>query len=79
MTTTTTTDRPLDLPAAILTETDIVQAAAEALQEQERLRMEQRRLDAELRALCRQFDAAAGTTGCSPDHLRRACSTRGLI
>lgn len=79
MTMTTTTSRPLALPAAILTDADILAMAAEALQAQERLRMEQRRLDVELRALCRQFDAAAGTKGCSPDHLRRACSIRGLI
>lgn len=79
MTTTTTTERPAGLPAAILTDADILQDAARTLQEHDRARMALRTLDGHIRALCRQFDAAAGTRGCSPDHLRRACSIRGLI
>ena len=79
MTTTTTTERPAAVPAAILTETDILQEAARALQAHDSARTAQRTLEGHLRALCRQFDAAAGTRGCSPDHLRRACSIRGML
>lgn len=73
---TTTLER---LPAAILTELDILEQAADALEEYERLRKALRNADDTLRTLCRQYDKAAGTTGFQPYHLRNACVARGLL
>ena len=70
---------PSCAPVAILNEKDILQAAAAALQEQERLRVALRALDEHLRTLCRQFDAASGTRGIQPYHLRHACEARGML
>lgn len=66
-------------PAAILTEADVLQDAAEALQEHERLRVALRDSETRLRALCRQFDAASGSRGFAPHHLAQACKARGLL
>lgn len=57
----------------------VLEDAASALFRQDQLRAEQRALDAELRALCRQFDEAEGTRGCAPHHLLQACKARGLL
>ena len=67
------------VPAAILTEQDILQTAAEALQEHERLRVALRASDDRLRALCRQYGQAAGVWGFAPHHLAQACKARGLL
>lgn len=67
------------IPAAVLTEQDILQAAAEALQEHERLRVALRASDDRLRALCRQYGQAAGVWGFAPHHLAQACKARGLL
>lgn len=66
-------------PTAILTEQDVLQEAATALQEHERLRVAMRDSETRLRTLCRQFDAASGSRGFAPHHLRRACEARGLL
>ena len=66
-------------PAAVLTDLDILLMASEALQEHERLRGALRDSETRLRTLCRQYDAAARTTGFQPHHLRRACEARGLL
>ena len=81
MTATTTTATPdaLRVPVAILTADDILREAAEALREADRLREAARASDARLRALCRQYDQAAGVWGFQPHHLRRACEARGLL
>ena len=76
MTDTTTLER---IPAAVLTEQDILILASEALQEHERLRAALRDSETRLRTLCRQYDAAARTTGFQPHHLRRACEARKLL
>ena len=67
------------VPAAVLTEQDILQDAAEALQEHERLRAALRDSDNRLRVLCRQYGQAAGVWGFAPHHLAQACRARGLI
>ena len=67
------------IPAAVLTEQDILQDAAEALQEHERLRVALRASDDRLRALCRQYGQAAGVWGFAPHHLAQACKARGLL
>ena len=67
------------IPAAIQTADDILREAAEALLEADRLREAARASDARLRALCRQYDQAAGVWGFQPHHLRRACEARGLL
>ena len=74
-----TTDTAERIPAAILTEQDLLLMASEALQQHERLRLALRDSDSRLRALCRQYDQAAGVWGFQPHHLRRACEARGLL
>lgn len=66
-------------PAAILTELDVLRAAAHALAQSEALRKALRANEAELRTLCRQYDAASGTRGFAPYHLRAVCEARGLL
>lgn len=75
----TTATRAERIPTAVLTEQDILQAAAEALQEHERLRVALRASDDRLRALCRQYGHAAGVWGFAPHHLAQACKARGLL
>lgn len=67
------------VPAAVLTEQDILLAASEALQEHERLRAALRDSETRLRVLCRQYGQAAGVWGFAPHHLAQACRARGLI
>ena len=76
MTATHTVER---LPAAILTEADILRDAAQALQENERLRDALRANEQRLRTICRQYDKAAGTWGFQPHHLAQACRSRGML
>ena len=58
--------------------TDVLHKAAEALAEQERLRVAVRTNDARLTALCRLYDAVERTKGIQPHHLRTACEMRGV-
>lgn len=67
------------LPAAILSEMDVLREAAEALQEHERLRMAMRASDDRLRLLCRQYEAATGYRMLTPTHLGHMCRARGLL
>jgi len=76
---TATATRAERVPAAVLTEQDILQAAAEALQEHERLRLAIRDSEKRIRALCRQYGQAAGVWGFAPHHLAQACKARGLL
>ena len=69
----------LRLPAAIRTEADLLQEAAEALRDHERLRQALRDSDTRLRTLCRQYGLAAGVWGFAPHHLAQACRARGLL
>ena len=67
------------LPAAILSEMDVLREAADALQEHERLRLAMRASDDRLRLLCRQYGDAARVWGVAPHHLAQACKARGLM
>ena len=62
-----------------MTEMDILKDAALALLEHDKRRLAVKESDETLRVLCRQWGEAAGLWGVSPDHLRRACETRGLL
>lgn len=67
------------LPAAILSEMDVLREAADALQEHERLRLAMRASDDRLRLLCRQYEAATGYRMLTPTHLGHMCRARGLL
>ena len=67
------------LPAAIMTEMDVLREAAQALQEHERLRLTMRASEDRLRLLCRQYGDAARVWGVAPHHLTQACKARGLL
>lgn len=73
------TDTLERIPAAILTEQDVLLEASAALQEHDRLRAALRASEARLRVLCRQYDAASGYRGIAPHHLAQACKARGLL
>jgi len=77
--TTTTAPDALRAPVAILTADDILREAAEALAEHDRLLAAIKASHDRLRALCRQYDQAAGVWGFQAHHLRRACESRGLL
>ena len=74
-----TTDTAERIPAAILTEQDLLLRASEALQEHERLRLALRGSDSRLRALCRQYEAASGYRMLTPNHLAHMCRARGML
>ena len=67
------------LPAAIMSEMDVLREAAQALQEHERLRLAMRASEDRLRLLCRQYGDAARVWGVAPHHLAQACKARGLL
>ena len=75
----TTNTAELRLPTAIMSEMDVLQEAAEALQEHEALRAAMRASDDRLRLLCRQYGDAARVWGVAPHHLAQACKARGLL
>jgi hypothetical protein len=56
----------------------VLQMAADALAEQDKLRVALRVNDGRLTALCRLYDAVERTTGIQPHHLRTACEMRGV-
>jgi hypothetical protein len=57
---------------------DVLQKAAEALAESDRLRVATRVNDMRLTALCRLYDAVERTKGIQPHHLKTACEMRGI-
>lgn len=57
----------------------VLQEAAEAFAERDRLTIALRAADAQIMALCRAYDKAGGWRGIAPYHLRRACGTHGLL
>ena len=60
-------------------EMDVLKQAAEALRTHDEAQRAVKAAEAQLRALCRSYDLAAGVWGFAPHHLRRACEARGLI
>lgn len=57
---------------------DVLHKAADALAEQDRLRVAMRTNEVRLTSLCRLYDAVERTTGIQPHHLRTACEMRGV-
>lgn len=57
----------------------VLKEAAKALKKHDKLKQEMREAEDTLRALCREYDVAAGVWGFQPHHLRRACEARGLL
>jgi hypothetical protein len=60
-------------------ERDILQDAAAAIAEHDRLYSAMRDLDERIAALCREFGDATRRWGYAPLHLRRAVEARGLL
>lgn len=60
-------------------EMEVLQEAAKAIRAHEEAQKAVKAAEAHVRALCRQYDLAAGVWGFAPHHLRRACEARGLI
>lgn len=60
-------------------ERDILQDAATALAEHDRLHSTARALDARIEALCREYGDCTRRWGYAPRHLRNACTARGLL
>ena len=71
MTTTTATSPRL--------ERDILQDAAAAMEEHDRLYSALRGLDEQINALCREYGDCTRRWGYAPHHLRRAVEARGLL
>ncbi len=60
-------------------ERDILQDAATAMAEHDRLHSALRDLDERIAGLCREFGDATRRWGYAPLHLRRAVEARGLL
>ena len=60
-------------------ERDILQDAATALAEHDRLYSATRALDARIEVLCAEYGVATRRWGFAPQHLRRAVEARGLL
>jgi hypothetical protein len=60
-------------------ERDILQDAATALAEHDRLHSATRDLDARIEALCREYGDCTRRWGYAPHHLRQTCTAQGLL
>jgi hypothetical protein len=60
-------------------ERDILQDAAAALSELDRLHSVARALDTSIEALCAEYGVATRRLGYAPNHLRQACAAQGLL
>ena len=60
-------------------ERDILQDAATAMTERDRLYTALRDLDERITALCREYGDCTRRWGYAPHHLRRAVEARGLL
>ena len=60
-------------------ERDILQDAAVALAEHDRLHSTARALDARIEALCAEYGVATRRWGYAPHHLRQTCAAQGLL
>jgi hypothetical protein len=60
-------------------ERDILQDAAAALAEHDRLHSATRALDAHIAALCAEYGVATRRLGYAPHHLRQTCAAQGLL
>ena len=53
--------------------------SAKVLARMEKLRLQMRDAENEIRMLCREYDRANNMWGCQAHHLRRACEEQGLL
>lgn len=60
-------------------ELDVLNIAADALRERDRLEQAMRDSNDRIRQLCRDWGDAAGLWGVAPHHLAQACRARGLL
>ena len=60
-------------------EREILQDAAEALSELDRLHSTARALDTRIEALCVEFGETKRMWGYAPHHLRQTCAAQGLL
>jgi hypothetical protein len=60
-------------------ELEVLQKAAQALQDADNLQQAINASNERLRALCRSYDSASGTRAFQPHHLRQECQARGLL
>jgi len=60
-------------------ERDILQDAAAALAEHDRLRIAMRDIDWRIEALCAEYGVATRRLGYAPHHLRQTCAAQGLL
>jgi hypothetical protein len=60
-------------------ERDILQDAAAAIAEHDRLHSATRALDARIEALCAEYGAVTRRWGYAPHHLRQTCAAQGLL
>jgi hypothetical protein len=60
-------------------EREILQDAAAALSELDRLHSTARALDTRIEALCHEFGDATRRLGYAPHHLRQVCTAQGLL
>jgi len=67
------------IPAAVLTEHDLLLMASEVIKEQDKLRRDMRDSEERLRVLRRQIETATGYRGLAPHHLTQMCRARGLL
>lgn len=67
--------RPQERP----NELAVLKEAAKALKAYDKARAALREHETHVKALCREYDLAAGVWGFQPFHLRHACEARGLL
>jgi hypothetical protein len=60
-------------------ERDILQDAAAAIAEHDRLHSATRVLDERITALCREYGDVKRLYGFAPHHLRKSCAAHGLL
>jgi hypothetical protein len=60
-------------------ERDILQDAAAALAEHDRLRIAMREIDWRIETLCAEYGVATRRLGYAPHHLRQTCAAQGLL
>lgn len=59
-----------------MSEDEIIRKAAKAFNRLDKLKIEQRQLEDEIRKLCREYDIAARVWNWQPHHMRQAISAR---
>lgn len=57
----------------------ILKQAAKALRDHDKARAALKAQEAHIKALCHEYDVAAGVWGFQMHHLRNACEARGLL